>query len=716
LKRVLISDSEAKVAQLVAPTAKDHIVVEDEPTLNTKAFADLVTPFIGQTVTAQLVEHLVDGITAFVKQQGQPLVYVTVPQQNVADGSLRVVVILGRYNLTRLLISDSEAKAAALRAAPDAGQIVLQDEPVLATSAFAARLAPLFGCPITDDALSTLIAACSAYAREHHAVLASVQVPDHQSIKEGELRLAVILGSYPLQRIIISDTKAAADAAQPPAGAAPIVVDHSPLFATPEFARLAGKYLGRPITPELVQALKQDIIAYGRSHDRLLVDVPVPAEDLSRGELRLAVLIGHYNQLVFKGNRWFSNDLLARKLGVKPGDEVRASTLESAVDWANQNPFRQVQVLINTVNKGPDVAELDVAVQEHRPFRFAASYDDSGTQILGNNHYTGSLQFGNLWGLDHQASYQFTTTEQSHIYQAHALDYRIPLPWHSYLQFDAAYSVVRPGGLFGIQGVNESGHNEVADLKYVAPLKLAEWSIEPSLGVDYKQVNTNLEFFDFVQPVATYDVGQLTSGLTAVHRDHLGSWTFAANVDYSPGGLNSRDNDTEYNTPATGRESRYVYGSVVAQRATILPDDFQWISRGQIQVASTNLQGSEELTVGGAATVRGYNERIFSGDQGWVVNQELRGPDWRWHVPFLRKNAAPLEMRPLLFWDYARVTYKHDSAAEAPLDPIMSTGCGIRSNLSSNFSVSADFGWQILATTFPQPNHDRGDIQVTLAY
>ena len=123
-------------------------------------------------------------------------------------------------------------------------------------------------------------------------------------------------------------------------------------------------------------------------------------------------IIGRYNQLVFKGNRWFSNRLLASALGVKPGDEVRASTLEAAIDWANQNPFRQMSVLINTVDKGPDVAELDIAVEEHPPVRIAATYDDTGIAILGDNHYTGSLQFGNLWGLDQQATYQFTTTDR----------------------------------------------------------------------------------------------------------------------------------------------------------------------------------------------------------------------------------------------------------------------------------------------------------------
>ncbi|MGD1031918.1 MAG: ShlB/FhaC/HecB family hemolysin secretion/activation protein [Opitutaceae bacterium] len=719
LKWVLIADSPSKAASLKPPTGKEKLVIEDLPLLGTDEFVKFITPSIGQVVTADLVNRLVDGITDYLKRHGQQLVYVTVPEQNISEGALRIVVVLGRYNLSRIVISDTSEKAAALRVAPGAGQVVIDDAPILGNilnnREFASLVAPLFGRPITDDALASVVAACASCARSHGAVLAAVQIPG-QSIAGGELRLAVFFGDYPLRRIIISDTAAAAAAVRPPEGAGAVVAEHSPLFGTTEFGRVAAPYIGRSITPDLTEALKKALIAYARAHDRLLVDVPAPDEDLGRGELRFAVVIGRYNQLVFKGNRWFSNRLLESKLGVKPGDEVLGSSLEAAIDWANQNPFRQVNVMLNTVGKGPGVADLDIAVQEHPPIRFSASYDDTGIAILGENHYTGSIQFGNLWGLDQQATYQFTTTDDSHLYQVHTLDYRIPLPWRNYLVFDADYFVVRPTSLYGIQGFNENGSNEVADLKYVAPMKLGQWSLELSAGIDYKQVNTNLEFEGYVAPVATYDIAQATVGVTAIHRDSRGSWTFGASGDFSPGDFNSRNTDAEFNTAGSGRSARYVYGGLVAQRATALPADFQWISRGQLQLSSTNLQGSEELTVGGMATVRGYDERIFSGDQGWVVNEEVRGPLWTWHLPTLPKRARPLETRLLLFWDYARVTEKHPYAAMAPLDPIMSAGAGIRSTLASNFSLSADFGWQILDTTVPQPNHDRGDIQVMLAY
>jgi hemolysin activation/secretion protein len=99
-----------------------------------------------------------------------------------------------------------------------------------------------------------------------------------------------------------------------------------------------------------------------------------------------------------------------------------------------------------------------------------------------------------------------------------------------------------------------------------------------------------------------------------------------------------------------------------------------------------------------------------------VLSEELQGPVWQKKLPFLPKHSAPFLARPLLFLDYGRVYYKHLSVADIPLPPLMSAGVGLRANLATNFSLSFDYGWQILKTDPPQPNHDRGHVKVTLAY
>ena len=261
------------------------------------------------------------------------------------------------------------------------------------------------------------------------------------------------------------------------------------------------------------------------------------------------VIVGRYSQLKIKGNRWFS-DQAARvsKHGVKPGDEVLLSVLESALNWANANPFRHLDILINTVNKQPGIADLDVSVQEHIPVRVGFTYDDTGNDIIGNNHYTGSVQFGNLWGLDHQVTYQYTTTDDSRVYQAHSLDYRIPLPWHHYLVFDAAYAVVQPSFYEGT--LQRKGENEI--------LPTRATSCPSTCGrLETRMVQRARFQADQQQPslrrLPGPDLGQRHRPVDAEYQRRpvrpargLG---FALNADFSPGGLDARNTDAAFAAP-----------------------------------------------------------------------------------------------------------------------------------------------------------------------
>ena len=695
--------------------AAPWIVVLDEPLLGSDEFSDLLSGYRGKPLTADSIKSIERDITSYLKAKGQKLVDVVVPEQNIANGQLRLGVMVGRYDLFRLLITGDEAKASHYPTPLGAGQIVLDQAPVFESQDFAVAMSPYFGGAITDETVKRLISSLSAYLKLHDMLLAHVYIPT-QDISTGEFRIGVALGRYPLRRLIIADTPSKAASAAPSEGEGPLVLRDEQVLSTPEFSDLVAPYLGQPITHESIERLLAAINGYFSRHDRPVVNVAVATENLGKGEVRIAAAVGHYKDLVFRGNKWFGQDVLTSRLGINPGEEVRTSTLESAINWANQNPFRQVQVLINTLNGQPGLADLNVAVQERMPYRFAVSYDDTGNSVIGNNHYTGSLQFGNLWGREHQATYQYTTTDAGHLYRSHSGEYRLPLPWRHYLVLTGAYATFHP--TFGQGHFDVLGKNLIADLRYLVPVARGAWSLEYSAGVDFKQSNNNLLFGGFYQVYDTAnDIAQLTASVTAVRHDTRGSWTFAGNGYFSPGGFNSRNTDASFNqAPNLGTQARYGYATVVAQRVTTLPRDFQLFNRAQLQLSSARLLGSEQLSIGGTATVRGYNERIYSGDQGWILSTELRGPDMAWQVPILPKNFRPLQFRPLVFWDYARVSYKHTLISDFNLDPLMSTGVGLRSNLASNFNLSADYGWQLLDTTYPQPRRDRGHIQVTFAY
>ena len=517
-----------------------------------------------------------------------------------------------------------------------------------------------------------------------------------------------------LTHLIISDSEAKVLALKPASNTGPVITQDIPILATKEFAEFIAPYIGKPITTELLNRLAADIGTYFQKHDRPVISLQIPVQSIASGEFRIVIVVGRYEQLKFTGNRWFSRELLEAKLGIKPGDEIRLSTLEEAVNWSNANPFRHIQVVLNNLPAHASAKELVVVTQERIPLRVASVYDNAGTTLLGENRYSAAFQFGNMWGLDHQASYQFTTTDHSHIFQSHSADYRIPLPWRHYLQATASYGFQKPSFAEGL--FNLKGESLVTDLRYLIPVERGSWSFEFSAGIDFKRTNNNLEFGGYQVFNTKSHIWQVTMGTTTVHRDTLGTWAISLSLNASPGNIDAKNTNGTFGEVRFNAKAQYLAGSLLLQRLTKLPADFQLYSRSLLQRASTNLLSSEQFSIGGQGTVRGYDERIFSGDQGCMISNELQGPQWTQVIPFLAPKASPLKTRPLIFWDYAKASYKHGSISDIRLDPLMSAGIGLRCNIAANFSLSADYGWQLLKTSRPQPNHGRGHIQAMLAF
>jgi len=725
LKHLLISDTEAKVASLKHPEgAADnaHIVEMDVPYLNTKAFSDLVDPFINQTITPELFKSLTVTIKQYLRTKGHKLVSVIIPEQSVTKGDLRLIVVVGRYTLSRLYLTTLENSLQPIKIPENAGQIVVNDLPGFLTQPNILKVfTPYFARPITPESVNQLVIDLSNYVKSNGEFLAAVQIPE-QTTESGILEIGLKIGKYPIKRLFIAASADKAALAQAPLAAGPIVALNMPLYATEEFKKFISSYLGKPITVESMINLQKDLILYGKNHDRLIVDTVQPNLDLVNGEIRIAVIIGHYDRLHFKGNRWFSDKQLEKKLGINPGDEIKVSDLSNGINWANQNPFYNVQVLLDTMNKPNGIADLDITVNEQQPVRLAASYGNAFNSPLGNSAYTGSVQLGNLWGMSHELNYQYSTNNTPKYDQSHSFDYKAPLFHHDFIRVDVAYSLAYPQSLFGYVGLNEKAKNTVVDLRYIKPITRNIWTYEFSAGLDYKQVNTNLFFGEYTQPVTVYDVGELILGENITRKDKLGSWTLGVNLDYSPGGINTRDTYAVYaynsaTGASTGLSNQYEYGKIILERDTLLPYNFTWVARGQMQLSTTNLQGSEQFVIGGGSTVRGYTETL-AGDQGIVMNQELRSAYYPIHIPFTKKNSLTnkLNIQMISFLDYGKVSYKHPRITDINLGPLMGAGFGVRANVARHLNFGFDYGWQLLKPTYYEPSSRHGSFYGSLAY
>lgn len=714
-KRLIIADTEEKVINLKFPAAAGNILIMDVPALNSKEFSSLIDPFYGRSLNAELINQLSAVITQFLTSKGLKRITVLLPEQNIQSPDLRLTVVIGKFSLAQIYIYNLTDPNTTFTP-NNSGQIFLKSTPAyLSTPEFVPVLAPHFSKPITSESVNKIVTDLSSFVSRKGGYLAGVQVPE-QNVETGLLKIGIVVGKYPLKQIVITNTPEESAFTKTNYNSSSVIVINNSVYSTAEFNKYISKYFGKPITVELILSLRKDLVVYGQTHNRVISETTPPYIDLDKGQIRVAALIGRYNKVHLKGNRWFSDDLLVKKLGIKVGDEIKPEELDNALSWANQNPFRQVQVQLDTMNNAPGRADLDIAVNEYLPVRSSISYSNAINSPIGNSSYSASSQFGNLWGLDHEMTFQYSTNNTPKYDQSYSFSYKAPLFWHDFIRTDIAYSLVYPQSIGGYVGLNEKAKNSIVDIRYIKPITRGAWSFEYSVGLDYKQIATNILFGSLTNPVSVYDVAQLVAGSTAVHKDLKGSWTVGINADFSPGGINNRNNDLAYSKlGTTGRSVRYTYGKVILERYTNLPWQMVWVSRAQIQMASTNLQGSEQLLLGGGATVRGYAQS-YSGDQGWILNQELRTKYFTTNIPFMNKKKTQLNTQLVSFLDYGDVSYKHVNVSDVTLPRLMGSGVGIRSSIYGHFSMGSDMSWPIFKPTYLDSHPAKGTFWASLAY
>ena len=470
-----------------------------------------------------------------------------------------------------------------------------------------------------------------------------------------------------------------------------------PLLSGADFQALMAPYFGRPVRFTTIKRMETNIILYCRAKNHPLVDVILPEQDLTKNAvLQLLFLEGtveHDLTVTNKGKAWFKKELLLGQVRLKKGDHVDSKELRADLDWLNRNPFRQVDALFK---QGQLSGRSDVVlqVQDRLPLRVYGGYEDTGTRFTGRDRLLAGFNWGNAFGVDHQLNYQYTTDTEFRFVKAHSVSYLAPLPWRHTLTLFGSYVDGRAD--FG-SGLTAEGKSYQGSLRYSAPLPAIEkYQHEVSAGFDFKRANNALLFGGTTPPgKVDSDINQFELGYSALIPDKWGQTSAGLEGYYSPGGLLGNNNDTDFMALRSGTSASYWYTRLNAERITRLPYDFSWIIRAQGQLADHKLLPSEELGLGGHATVRGYDERLVNGDNGWIISNELRTPSLRLGNLLGTSDGADF-LQFLAFFDYGATRNRFPRSQDIPPEAdLASVGGGLRFTVSQNLALRLDYGYQL---------------------
>lgn len=461
-----------------------------------------------------------------------------------------------------------------------------------------------------------------------------------------------------------------------------LVPDESALYLEME------KYLSHPVSMDLLDSMKQTIVHHYQSHGYPIVGVVIPEQDVTDGYLVIEVIIGRLGTVHGEGAKYFSNEKIAAMIRTQPNEYIRSSRMAEDLDWINDNPFRSTQ-LIYEPGSEPGQTNVSLVTKDRFPLKPYAGYQNTGNIIAGRSRYYAGIDWGNAWGIGHRINYQWSTADPINNWYAHCGNYIAPLPWRNFLELFGAYvSSKPPEG----DDTDLNGDSWQVITRYIIPFRTFEiMKNNVSISYEFKRTNNFLSFATDQIFDDSIDVSQFVIGYGFDLNYRRGMTSFEVSLYLSPGGMTAFNKDRNFAQERTGATSNYIYGKLRLDQVLNLPNNFSWVLNTLFQQASGKLLPSEEISLGGFATVRGYDENEVIGDNGILIKNELRSPS----LLMLKSKKIPHTMQFLIFVDFGYTYDADQSILNQENEVLASIGPGVRYAFGDYLSIRFDYGWQL---------------------
>lgn len=375
----------------------------------------------------------------------------------------------------------------------------------------------------------------------------------------------------------------------------------------------------------------------------------LPPQVIKDGVVYIRLLEGHYGEIKVQGNKRILSSYVQDRVTAREGELSDLNQLQKDLLLYNTtNNYRLSAELV----PGKEVGTSDLVLTLDEPENPWSSYffvdnanqDESGLYRAGFM----STAYG-LSGADDRLVVNPIFTEGS---ISGMLAYDAPIN-NAGTRATISYSRNRVKIIDGqFEDFDIKAYSNDLSFGINHPLNVtALTKVDFFAEVHHKWSNTTYSGWD----IADNETDMLKAGLNARSYDKNGLWFVQLSVSDYDSELKVQDRDASGN----------YYGAYVMRRQN-LPDDQYLLLRAYGQYTDDKeLPSSEQFSIGGIATVRGYEESELSGEKGYFASLEYGIP--------LSKDKQSL--RGFMFYDYGAVynSYNLDSARNY----ISSTGVGL---------------------------------------
>ncbi|WP_031586028.1 ShlB/FhaC/HecB family hemolysin secretion/activation protein [Selenomonas bovis] len=377
--------------------------------------------------------------------------------------------------------------------------------------------------------------------------------------------------------------------------------------------------VGRETTLTELNAALARVTAYCRSHGYPASAAYLPAQDSKDGKITVKVIPGRYGEIKLD-NHSRLKDKVARQLlrGLQPGSIIRSSKLETALySISDVSGTRAVGVL--APGKAFGTSDVTVRIEDGKPTNTVLYAENYGAKSSGRYRYGLQHTVYDVGGTGGRLGLG-TLISNSHMHNYYA-NYEMPVGrGGSTLGLGLSQMDYKLGGAMRNWGAN--GKADTVSLFGSDPFyHLHDAALKLNYGLDYRRLEDDIDKY---QGYADSKKHSVSAHVGVEGSAQLPKTALSYDATLTAGHLTlgsefSRIRDETAHTAGT-----YTKLSVDGTVVRSLGHSADVLVKASGQMASRNLDGSEQMYLGGANAVRAYPQGEGSGDVGLLGTAEVR--------------------------------------------------------------------------------------------
>lgn len=390
-------------------------------------------------------------------------------------------------------------------------------------------------------------------------------------------------------------------------------------------------YLGPDRTAEDVELARAALEKrYHRAGFQTVV-VDIPPQDPSRGVIVLSVQEMPVGRLTVRGSKFHDIERIKRLApSLAEGSVPNFRDVEKDVIRLNKRADLRVTPEFKP-GAAPGSVDVELVVEDSLPLHGSVELNNRYSPNTTPLRLDASLRYDNLWQAGHTIGAAFQIAPQDAndalVYSGY---YLAPVPRVDWLSI-MAQAIRQNSEVSTLGGSDSLGNGEIYGGRLIAELPARQSGLFHSLtfGMDYKNFEQSLSFDNELidsSPVTYYPFLLSYNGFW-MGKDYRFQLDGSFNWHFR--GMGS--GEVEFDNRRYAANGNYFYFRGLASYEHDLWQDFQVKGVLQGQATDNALVDSEQFSVGGLNTVRGYYESQAVGDSAIAGSLEVRSPSLlRW--------------------------------------------------------------------------------------